>query len=253
MSIRIVTHCYAEKLPQYAQFLRYQLTSLFLYKPHVRIAITTCCTATDEATHKVLNDFSDYKIPDVTLSIITLSPSDLFRRCIGRNIAAGYSSEDVVFFTDVDHVFQVGFLDRVWKTYLKLEGLDRKPDMFYPSEIMIHKDHAIGDELVRNSLESDDTMLFINASDFELKRYNRAIGGVQIVPRRVIQKRGYLDGDRKWQRPRTDNKPFGDFRDDVAFRSICEKNGGVTKAKMPGLFRLRHSRTTYQADKIING
>ena len=166
----------------------------------------------------------------------------LGRRSIGRNLAAKWSKADIVWFTDVDHCFCNGI-------FSNLENLEWPEDttMVYPKIIMIHKNHEIGDALLRTIKERIHYPLpvpLLNVHNFIEKQYNRAIGGVQIVRGEFAYEHGYLDGEEKWQRPV--KKPFGDFRDDIAYRNFCTKYGSIMSVDLPGVYRIRHTETTYQ-------
>jgi len=115
MSIRIVTHCYARELPQYARFLQCQLSSFVLYPPNVPIKIHVFLTPEDARTHRVIDWFCDYT--PLSLSLTYLPAGQLWRRSIGRNIAAKQAEEELVWFTDVDHLFGDGCLDALWQTW----------------------------------------------------------------------------------------------------------------------------------------
>ena len=245
MSVRIVTHCWAGDLPQYAQFLKYQVSSLVLYRPRVKVGVTVCYCRDDADTMKVLQGMiSHTTIKDFDLRGIAMSKEKLGRRSIGRNIAAKAAEEDIVWFADVDMVFREGCLDELYAQFVGLQS--KNVVMVYPTKIKIHKDHETGDRAVENARKSALKYVDVKPEDFGDKTYNRAIGGVQIVWGDFARKHGYLDGDMKWQQPRTDGKPFGDFRDDIAYRKFCSGYGRVQGIQLPGVYRLRHTKTTYQ-------
>ena len=245
MSVHIITHCWAGDLPQYAQFLRYHISSLVLYKPKSNVSVTICYTDEDAETSKVLREMMSHAaINDLRLRVLNLSPAELGRRCIGRNYAALASVEDIVWFADVDMVFREGCLDNLYSWWIS--DRPRKTLMVYPNTIQIHRNHALGDKAVESARKSNLRWVDINPDDFVEKKYTRAIGGVQIVDGDFARSHGYLNGDSRWQQPRTDGKFFGDFRDDVAYRSFCSGFGNVLSISLPGVYRLRHSNTTYQ-------
>lgn len=243
MSIRIVSHCYAAHLPHYAEFLKYQLSSLVLNPAPCPVAITVCCAGSDRATMDVLLEFQLKITPrPFELRIHTMPLPSLGRRAIGRNAVALESTEDLIWFCDVDHVFGPGCLAALWKLWAKWEG--ERPAMIFPRHIKIHKDHATGDAAAAAASRTTG-LVAINPDEFIDKTYNRPIGGIQIVDGAFARKWGYLP-DSKWQEPRTDGLPFADFKDDVAFRSQVKVHGRIEGIELPGLFRLRHSTMTYQ-------
>lgn len=237
MSIRIVSHCWAEELPQFAAFLRIQMSSLILHPPKVPVKFHLFYSPLDDATWDVLSWFTANV--ESCCDATPMVNSSLGRRCIGRNYAALRSTEELIWHTDVDHVFHDGCLDALWELWQGMKS--DKITMIYPRHIMIHKNHEMGDVAAESCGEG---LVDINTNDFETKRYNRAIGGVQIVPGEFAREYGYLKEQPKWQKE-TD-KPFGDFKDDVAYRKFCESKGRIERIELPGLYRLRHTRTTYQ-------
>lgn len=248
MSIRVVTHCYAKELPQYAEFLRYQLASLTLHPTVTNVVASVCYDPSDTATSAILDWFEDnWTGRRIKLDRVPMLSNTLGRRAIGRNIVALKQQEDYVWFTDVDHLFYSGSQNKNCLDMVK-QQFESNPDasMIYPHTIRIHREHALGDALVR--VVRDKYFLPILPSDREFvdKTYNRAIGGVQIVRGAFARELGYLNGS-KWVKPLKPNeKPFGDFKDDVAYRKECEKHGPIKAVCLPGVYRLRHSQTSYQ-------
>jgi len=255
--IEVVSHCYAAELPQYAAFLVYQASSLVLHKSMNCDACLSVCvwgekedaddptiswSVADPNVAKVLPWMKRTLVEHgIGWSVCYLTRGEIGRRCVGRNRLALASEADVVWFADVDQVFRDGVLDRLVTMEWPKGAL-----MIYPREIMIHRDWKTGDERT-SAVDLDDLRLVdVDPAEFVPKRYNRAIGGVQIVRGDFAREHGY-NRDEKWQGP-TD-RPFGDFRDDVAYRRFCSERGVVVGVDLPGMYRLRHTRTTYQEDK----
>lgn len=241
--IEICSHCWAGTLPQYAALLRYQLSSLVLYPSQVRVGITVCYCPEDEATKRVLLDFlerTDWG--QLRLNVVPLGADAVGRRSIGRNLVAKRTEADLVWFADVDMVFREGCLDTLWDFWLADE---HKPKMYWVPELWIHKTHGLGDRAIE---AADGSQMFvdIDPDEFQRTRYSRAIGGVQIVTGDTCREQGYLDEYAKWQQPRTDGHPFKDFRDDVVFRKRLREQGPFKEVQVPELYRIRHSKTTYQ-------
>ena len=240
--IDLVSHCWAQKHPHYAAALTYQLSSLVLHKPEkCEVRAVICYCPTDKATLKVLGWFNENTSLD--LFLIPLKEGKLGRRSIGRNASAQASTADFVWFADVDQVYRDGILDR-------LAGFDwpDKATMIYPKKIWIHRDHVTGDKAT-SKVTNNPQLVDIHLDEFTSKRYDRAIGGVQIVKGDFARKYGYLGNTPKWQRSVyevSDGKMFGDFRDDVVFRTHCKLLGNVQGVNLPGLYRLRHTQTTHR-------
>lgn len=236
--VELVSHCWAVELPQYASALCYQLSSFVLHKPmDCNVQATVCHCRSDPATRRVLDYFAEH-LP--SLSGVELSPPELGRRSIGRNLAALRTTADVVWFADVDQVYRDGCLNR-------LAGLEWPEGalMIHPKRIMIHKDHETGGAALKRVDPNDPGLIDVDPIEFVPKRYNRAIGGVQIVKGDFARMYGYLSGDLKWQQPRRDGRPFADFRDDVAYRKFCSDHGDVVGVDLSGMYRLRHTRKTH--------
>jgi len=250
MQIELVTHCLATENPNFAGALALQLSSLLLDQPrHCDLVVTICMNEDDVNTVRVINHFSRLQHDGISICALSLPIGQLGRRCIGRNYAALHTSADLMWFTDVDHCFCDGILDRlaqlVWPQVS--DGHQFNPAMMiFPREIMISRNWDFGDKATCD-LAQKPQLKSINKEDFVPKGYNRAIGGVQIVRGSTAKKLGYLNDQDEWQTPI--NKPFSSFKDDIAYRGVCQKWGGIVKVELPGVYRLRHGKTSYQADK----
>ncbi len=233
MKIEIVTHCWAEKFHHYANALHYQLSSLVLWAPkRCGVAVTICLTPSDRSVWNTILRFRHL----LDIKTIELPIDHLGRRSIGRNRAAKETDADVVWFSDVDQMYRGDCLDRLDRMYWG-SGIV----MMYPRKIQIHKNHAIGDSIL---MYPSTVPIDVDPNDFVEKYYRNAIGGVQIVRGDFARRFGYLNGMKKWQTPVS--KPFGDFRDDLAYRRFCLGYGNIVGVDLPGVYRLRHSTTTYQ-------
>lgn len=243
MSIRVVTHAWAGKFSQYASFLKHHIDSLSrCYDAcEKQVKLTLCYCPQDDLVVNVIDSMSSAEWLDRGWLLIPLHLPLLGRRSIGRNLAAKISKEDYVFFTDVDHVFEPICFESIPSRFE--EGIA----MIFPTEIKIHRLHSIGDAVANRALIDDPLPMnvLLKAENFTPKQYNRAIGGVQIV-RGDIARLGYLDGT-EWNVPSM--PAFKDFLDDIAYRRACSERGRIQGVELSGIYRLRHSRTTYQ-DKV---
>lgn len=236
MKIEIISHCWAGRHKHYAAGLAYQLSSLLLDDVGAyKITATVCCDPGDEATNNVLRRFGECESNSMLwIKVIRLNRRYLGRRSIGRNHAALTTAADLVWFADVDQCWYDGCLKKLAEIKWP-EGAV----MIHPREIMIHRDHATGDEDLNYALDHPG-IVKIDGSRFVPKRYERAIGGVQIVRGDFARKYGYLDGDLKWQRP-FDGPGFDACRGDLHYRKFCSKHGKVVGVDLPGMYRLRHT------------
>lgn len=247
--IDIISHCYAAELPQYAAMLVYQASSLVLHKPSCcKVRLTVCIWDDRETDEKLFDPIATKTVEwvksQIACRVLRMSREEIGRRSIGRNLVSLWLSTpaDFVWFADVDQVFYHGILDRLVEM-----PWPNGASMIYPREIMIHRDWTIGDERT-SAVDLDNPRLVdIDPVEFVRKRYRKAIGGVQIIRGDFARQHGYLNKDARWLQPT--EKPFGDFRDDIAYRQYCLKRGPIVAVDLPGLYRLRHTKTTYQEDK----
>lgn len=236
--IEIVSHCYAEEIPDFAALLTAQLSSLAEFPPErCRVRYTLCQTPTDRETYRVAREFEllylNERLP-VELLWIMQTKRELFRRAIGRNIAAKRTKADILWFADCDYCFGPGCLDALSQMEFTT--------LVYPREVLIHLDHATGDSEIARI--QPGTLCQLDTSRFVTSRPKVAIGGIQIVPGDMARAKGYCDGT-KWIQPRRDERPFPDFRDDRAARAIY---GASHAIDLPHVYRLRHTRTSYETE-----
>jgi len=231
MSIEIVTHCYAKEYPHFADCLKLQILSIRRYRPLCSVQLTVCCTKDDEITMNVIQK------EEAWIKKIVLTLPELGRRAIGRHKAAIDTKADIVWFADADYCFVDNILDR-------LNALEWAEEtvMVFPKEVMIHKNHAMGDETTDEAKKNNIVEGVINRDDFEPKRYYKAIGGAQIIKGDFAREHGHLPNT-KWMKPL--NTPFANTREDVAFRSFCLKHGNIVGVDLPGVYRIRHSTTPH--------
>ena len=227
--IHIITHVYAEQNKQFAGALAYQLSSLLLYPPENGVCIHVACVDSDADTLRVIKHFEN----DVNVKPHFMSYNQLGRRSIGRNNIAKSLSQytDFVWFADADYFFGEGCLDAVAKHHWPSDCV-----AIFPRQVLISKTHDDGAAML-DKVYIDTKTVEVNPDDYVPKRYFRAIGGAQIV-RGSIAGYGYLDGEKKWQRP-TD-KPFADTREDVYYRRELEKRGRIVGVDIPNCYRIRH-------------
>lgn len=242
MSIHIITHAYSVQLPQYAVFLRAQLSSLILYSGPVDKRITVCHLPEDEAVVKVLDSFQAEM--GERLIRLPLCYGDLTRRSIGRNRAALASQGDLVWFADADYFFGpncLWSLDYVWRHY----SPSTRPRLLFPDGVRIHATHQLGDEFWQKHQEAN-YVIQPDFAEFVWKSYYRAIGGIQIANGDDARQFGYLNDQPHWQVPNPEGtKPFCTV-DDTKYRRAISRRGPIERISIPSLYRLRHSRVSYR-------
>lgn len=238
--ITIVTHCWAVDKPQYAVFLRAQLTSILTRTPDIDAEIVVCCYTNDDATMGVLRDL---KFPMSISAVLSMSPNSVWRRAIGRNSAIRTSAakdSDLMWFTDCDYLFGDRCLGDIYEAWMK----HGQPAMIFPKGYYAHADKAAVDVWVENNINPPSPMIIPDRTPMVWTRCGRAIGGLQCVSGAWAREHGYLPNS-KWQNP--PDRPFPDFRDDVAFRkSITAADGRIVGIDhLAGFYRLRHTEVGY--------
>jgi len=247
MRVDFVTHCYAKQFPHFAAALYLQLSTICnqVSTKH-QASITVFYCEEDRHTCNVLNLFSDSKrTKSATLACVPMRVENLGRRSIGRNFAAENTSADYVWFTDVDYWFDANVVDDLCTMQWPKDAV-----MVFPQNINISKTHELGDKLLKyyagvyeGTTGSVPYTPNLQVRDYCDKTYYKAIGGVQIVKGSFATENGYVRGG-KWQIPST--KPFGDFKDDIAYRNACRLLGKIVPVELKGVYRIRHTETSYQ-------
>jgi hypothetical protein len=245
--IEIVTHCWAKNLDQYAWHLQLQLSSVFWFAPMESVSVTVCYAGDDTLTCEVLRFFEGKfnQSRGGRLQTICLPHEQLFRRAIGRNLAALATKADLVWFADVDYFWKEGAFE-----FLGALQADQQRDMMMPLHVLRHVSWEKGDELVA-SLRSGGVGLakVPNDEDFGRRREKIPIGGMQIARGDFCRKHGYLNGT-KWIAPlEPAPESFPSFRDDIAFRravnALQPGTAGDIRVDIPAVYRVRHSENGY--------
>ena len=107
LKLEIVSHCW-----RYGHYLVYQLSSLVHHRTDkLDVTMSVYYSSEDESVVRVLRFFEKIEVPGLTWNWVELPKEKLFRRSIGRNLAAKSTSADWVWFTDCDVMFHEGCLD----------------------------------------------------------------------------------------------------------------------------------------------
>lgn len=233
-AIELVTHCWSgDDVPIYHHLLALQLRSVLTHRASdVKVKVTVCYTPGDTRTAGVLADYAPEFSGNPSLSGLPLPPGKLFRRAIGRNVAAKRTDADVVWFTDVDYLFGEGALQAAHGVCVASEGTP----LVHPKYVWLNQHHTLGDMIISNAaagqVEMPPKKLFFR------RREQIAIGGIQIVQGDYCREHGYLSKKRKWQEP-VELDHFDRCYCDIRFR----KNVGSAKpVRVPEVYRIRHSR-----------
>jgi hypothetical protein len=222
--LEIVSHCWG-----YSNMLTYQLSSFVNYPPtKCAITVTVFYAKEDRKSQAVLDFFDNKKIPNVTWNFQALTKSKLFRRGIGRNLAALNSTADWLWFTDCDIIFHENCLDSL------ADQLQHKQDsLYYPRQERTTEMLAQDDPMLRQN--SEPQLVDIDTEGFSLHSRDKAKGAFQIVHGDVARAVGYCDGLAIYQ---TQSLHWCKCYEDRAFRWLLETQG--TPIDVDGVFQIRH-------------
>ena len=237
-SVEIIVHCW-----KYSRLLCYQLSSLLLHPPTVPTQITIFASDKDEPTKKTVEFFKDR---GVDARIWLLRHERLFRRSIGRNLAARATEASVAWFADCDYCFGPGAID-------SLAGCLAKEALYRPKNLFFQKNHALGDAYIDRLVPGEPEVVAVNDEDFLVESTRKSIGGIQIVSGEVARTLGYLE---TWRRGRYQADVL-----DVGFQRCVEdgqyrkhlKQHGIEKASLsiPNVYRIRHTGVGREQPDLI--
>lgn len=222
--IEIVSHCW-----HYDRLLACQLASLVENAPEsVRVTMTVFHAEEDEATRSLLARHLQTQVPNVKWRPWPLPPSQLFRRSIGRNLAARATTADWIWFTDCDVVFGAGALDALAGA---VQG--RCSPLLYPA---IEYATPVLDSA---ALAAGDFQKLWSAIDLDActrRELSRATGPLQITRGEVARAVGYCASLAAFQQPAD---AWCKAHEDRAFRWQLKTAGEAVS--IPRVFRIRHA------------
>lgn len=238
LKLEIVSHCW-----RYGHYLNYQLSSLVNHRTDkFDITMTVFYVEDDDKVVPVLDYFGRMDIPGITWNWQPLSREKLFRRGIGRNLAAKNTDADWIWFTDADIIFHEGCLDTLAD---QLQGRD---------DGLVHPRIGLGTEL----LDEDDEILEKGRQgpallDIPLDQFTpyggpreKAKGPHQITHGDIARACGYCDSIAYYQ------EPAGRWMktyEDRAFRWLIGTHG--TPLDIPNVCQIRHIvKGRYKKDSL---
>ena len=225
LSVEVVSHCW-----NYSHFLVYQLSSLVRYPPQdIDVTMTVFFAPEDEKTARLLQFFSTRQVPGVTWNWKPLPRQQIFRRGIGRNLAALETKADWVWFTDCDLMFREGCLDTLAKV---LQG--RRDALVFPQDEHC-TDLLEEDNPMLKAAAGEEQVLDIDTSEFVTFHRSRATGPLQIAHGDVCRAVGYCRNIRLYQTPA---ESFAKCHEDRAFRWLLRSQG--VPLPISGVYRIRH-------------
>ncbi len=225
LKLEIVSHCW-----NYSHFLVYQLSSLVHFPPTaIDVTMTVFFCPEDKDTSRLLNYFGSIEVPGITWNWRPLPREKLFRRGIGRNLAALQTKADWVWFTDCDLMFRENCLDTL------SDCLQHRRDaLLFPEE-----------ELCTTLLTEDNPMLQVGSDEpkvldiasetFSAQHPGRATGPLQIAHGDVCRAVGYCRSIRLYQTP---SDTWCKAHEDRAFRWLLRSPG--RPIPIPGVYRIKH-------------
>lgn len=232
LSLEIVSHCW-----RYEHLLAYQLSSLLLYPPRrLAVTVTVFHAAEDAGTARLLADVGARRVPNVSWNWRVLDRGRLFRRGIGRNLAARATPCDWIWFTDCDLLFREGCLDALADA---LQG--RRDALVFPREEAVSGLLEPGDPILERG-RSGPLPVDIDPARFVREPRDRATGPLQITHGDIARACGYCEGLRVYQKP---SPVWTKATEDRAFRWLLRTQG--VPLDIPGVYRIRHaSKGRYQ-------
>ena len=228
LSLEIVSHCW-----RYGHFLIYQLSSLVNHRTDkLDVTMTVYHAPEDESVLRVLRFFEGIDLPGVSWCWRPLPEERLFRRSIGRNLAARATQADWIWFTDADIVFHGGCLDTLADL---LQGRD---------DALVHPRSPLGTALLPEDHEllrqGRDAPAVLDVPMAEFRPYggshDRAKGPYQITHGDAARAVGYCESIGLYQRPAS---RWRKAYEDRAFRWLLGTGG--TALDITGVCQIRHA------------
>ena len=233
LSIEIVSHCWG-----YSRLLAYQLTSLIdhpITDAHVRM--TVFHGKEDTRTVNLLAFVKEHSIKNLEWNWRVLPKEQLFRRAIGRNLAALESDADWLWFTDCDLTFQANCLNSLNSA---LQG--RRDALVYPRIESKTDAYAAHDAEQPNALETPE-LLRVEPAEFIAHQVTRATGPLQITHGDVARSVGYCNAVPYYQQPQA---RWQKADEDRMFRWLLGTPG--LAVDIDGVCRVQHVQKGRYAD-----
>lgn len=233
MKLEIVSHCW-----KYYRMLTYQAGSLCLHPPqHDEVLFSVYCSlADDPKTKQRLEAIAEWSWPtNVTMNVVDIRKERLFRRAIGRDMAARSTDADLVWFADVDMFVGESCLDSLESA---VGSAPSTGVLFFPDVVGVTTKEN-GDRLVQLCKDASKPIV-PPTYDCMTWKYPKAIGGVQFTNGDALRKHGYVKHGSRYLK---EQKRFVSCRGDIAHRRhITEKAAGTQeRVSIPDLYRIRHS------------
>ena len=235
--LEIVSHCWG-----YSNMLTYQLSSFVNYPPTKCAVTVTVFYAKEDTKSQAALDFFNAKIvKNVTWNFQALSKGKLFRRGIGRNMAARTTNADWLWFTDCDIIFHEHCLDSLAE---QLQG--KQESLYYPKQERTTEMLAQEDPMLRQDCEPQ--LVDIDTEGFSLHSRDKAKGAFQIVHGDVARAIGYCEKLKIFQ---TEDDRWRKTYEDTAFKWLISSEG--IPLDIDGVFQIRHvQKGRYTKDSNVS-
>jgi len=225
LKLEIVSHCW-----NYSHLLVYQLSSLVNFPPStIDVTMTVFYCPEDSETLRLLDYFGNIEVPNVTWNWRSLPRQKLFRRGIGRNMAALQTCADWVWFTDCDLMFREKCLDTLADCLKK-----SREALFFPEEERCTTLLA-EDNLLLQAGSGEPEVMDIDPEIFTGHSPGRATGPLQIVHGDVCRAVGYCRSVPLYQMP---SETWCKAHEDKAFRWLLQTRG--VPIPVPSVYRIKH-------------
>jgi len=233
LDLEIVSHCW-----QYSNMLTYQLSSFVNYPPtKANLRVTVFYSKDDIKTHATLKFFKKQSMKNVTWNFQALENKKLFRRGIGRNMAARATKADWIWYTDCDIIFHKNCLDSL------VEQVQGSQDiLYYPRQERTTEMLEESDQML--SKNSKPQIVDINVERFSLHSRDKAKGAFQIVHGDIARAIGYCEKIRIFQ---TESERWRKTYEDTAFRWLVATDG--IAIDVDGVFQIRHVKKGRYTDQ----
>jgi hypothetical protein len=237
LDLEIVSHCW-----QYANMLTYQLSSFINYPPtKANLTVTVFYSEDDTKTRAVLDFFACQQVKNVTWNFTAMDNQKLFRRGIGRNLAARATKADWIWYTDCDIIFHENCLDSLVE---KLQG--SQETLYFPEHEKTTEMLSADDPMLR--AESTPQIVDINTDEFSLHSRDKAKGAFQIVHGDIARAIGYCEKISIFQ---TESTRWRKTYEDTAFRWLVSSNG--IPIDIDGVCQIRHvQKGRYAQDSNVS-
>ena len=236
-NLEIVSHCWG-----YSNMLTYQLSSYVNYPPtKLNVTATVLYCIDDENTTAVANYFKKIDVPNVTWNFQAISKEKLFRRSIGRNMAARSTKADWIWYTDCDNIFHENCLDSLAE---QLQGCQEV--LVYPKGESTTDMLSDEDPILRKNCPPE--VVEIERDNFSFNSLNKSTGPYQIVHGDVARAIGYCEKLKIFQ---TEENAWRKTYEDTAFKWLINSQGVAIDIK--NALRIRHvSKGRYTKDSNIS-